>query len=101
MDCSLSVEFSRQQSGSGLPFPSPKINLESVIHCEVSQKEKNKYHILTHIYGILENGAGGPLYREEAETQTQGPVMWTQPGKERLEGMERRALTCLHVLLKE
>ena len=26
--------------------------LESVIHSEVSQKEKNKYHMLTHIYGI-------------------------------------------------
>ena len=28
------------------------MNLEFVIHCEVSQKEKNKYHMLTHIYGI-------------------------------------------------
>ena len=26
--------------------------LESVIQSEVSQKEKNKYHMLTHIYGI-------------------------------------------------
>ena len=28
------------------------MNLESVIQCEVSQKEKNKYRMLTHIYGI-------------------------------------------------
>ena len=28
------------------------MDLESVIGCEVSQKEKNKYHMLTHIYGI-------------------------------------------------
>ena len=28
------------------------IDLESVIRSEVSQKEKNKYRILTHIYGI-------------------------------------------------
>ena len=28
------------------------VNLELVIESEVSQKEKNKYHILTHIYGI-------------------------------------------------
>ena len=27
------------------------INLESVIQSEVSQKEKNKYHISMHIYG--------------------------------------------------
>ena len=28
------------------------INLEPIIQSEVSQKEKNKYCILTHIYGI-------------------------------------------------
>ena len=28
------------------------MDLESVIQSEVSQKEENKYHILTHIYGI-------------------------------------------------
>ena len=28
------------------------MNLEPVIQREVSQKEKNKYYILTHIYGI-------------------------------------------------
>ena len=28
------------------------MDLESVIHSEVSQKEKNEYCMLTHIYGI-------------------------------------------------
>ena len=28
------------------------MDLESVIQSEVSQKERNKYHMLTHIYGI-------------------------------------------------
>ena len=28
------------------------MDLESVTQSEVSQKEKNKYHMLTHIYGI-------------------------------------------------
>ena len=28
------------------------MNLEPIIQSEVSQKEKNKYHIQTHIYGI-------------------------------------------------
>ena len=28
------------------------VDLDSVIQSEVSQKEKNKYHILTHIRGI-------------------------------------------------
>ena len=29
------------------------MDLETVIQSEVSQKEKNKYRVLTHIYGIL------------------------------------------------
>ena len=29
------------------------MDLESVIQSEVSQKEENKYRMLTHIYGIL------------------------------------------------
>ena len=29
-----------------------RTDLESVIKSKVSQKEKNKYHMLTHIYGI-------------------------------------------------
>ena len=28
------------------------MNLEPIIQSEVSQKKKDKYHILTHIYGI-------------------------------------------------
>ena len=28
------------------------VNLEPIIQSEVSQKEKDKHHILTHIYGI-------------------------------------------------
>ena len=32
------------------------MNLEPVIQIEVSQKEKDKYHILTHTYGIQKNG---------------------------------------------
>ena len=28
------------------------VDLECVIQSEVRQKEKNKYHMLTHIYGI-------------------------------------------------
>ena len=32
------------------------IDLESIIDSEVSQKEKNKYCVLTHIYGIEKMG---------------------------------------------
>ena len=33
-------------------FVMRSMDLESVIQSEVSQKEKNKYHMLTHVYGI-------------------------------------------------
>ena len=32
------------------------MNLQPIIQSEVSQKEKNKYHILTCIYGIWKDG---------------------------------------------
>ena len=35
-----------------------QMNLEPIIQGEVSQKEKDKYHILIHIYRILKNGSG-------------------------------------------
>ena len=49
------------------------INQESVIQSEVSQKEKNKYCKLTHIYGILKkrkNGSEEPRGRKGIKTQT-------------------------------
>ena len=46
------------------------MNLGSVIQSEVSQKEKNKYLILIHIYGIQKNDTDKPICRAAAETQT-------------------------------
>ena len=46
------------------------MNVEPIIQSEVSQKEKDKYHILTHIYGIYKNGAEELLYRAAMEKQT-------------------------------
>ena len=39
------------------------MNLEPIKQSEVSQKEKNKYHILTHIYRIYKNGTVEFSYR--------------------------------------
>ena len=47
------------------------MDLESVIQSEVSQKEKNKYHMLTHIYGILKKkGSDEPRGRIGIKMQT-------------------------------
>ena len=47
------------------------MNLEPVIQSEVSQKEKDKYHILMHIYGIHKNGTEEFIYWAAMEKQTQ------------------------------
>ena len=47
------------------------MNLESVKQSEASQKEKNKYHILMHIYGIQKkkkNGTDEPICRAGTDT---------------------------------
>ena len=45
------------------------MDLEPVIQSEVSQKEENKYSILTHIYRICKNDIDEPICREGMETQ--------------------------------
>ena len=45
------------------------MNLE-LVQSEVSQKEKKKYHLLTHMYGIEKNGADEPICRAGIEMQT-------------------------------
>ena len=53
------------------------MNLEPTIQSEVSQKEKEKYHILAHIYGIQKSGTEknlftGQQWRNRHREQTQG-----------------------------
>ena len=56
------------------------MNLEPIIQSEVSQKEKDKYRILTHIYGIQKNGTEEFINRETMEKQTQRIDLWTWGG---------------------
>ena len=56
------------------------MNLESVIQGEVSQKEKNKYCILTHIYGNQKDGTYEPIFKAAVETQMQRTDLWTWAG---------------------
>ena len=54
-----------------------QMNLESIIQSEVSQKEKDKYLILIHLYGIQKNGTEELFYRAAMEKQTQRIDLWT------------------------
>ena len=46
------------------------MNLEPIIQSEVSQKERDKYRILMHIYRIYKNGPEAFTYRAAMEKQT-------------------------------
>ena len=54
-----------------------QMNLEPIVQSEVSQKEKDKYHILTHICGIQKSGTEKFIYRAAMEKQTQRTDLWT------------------------
>ena len=58
----------RNETGS---FVETWMDLETAIQSEVSQKEQNKYRILTHICGTQKNGTDEPVCRAEIETQMQ------------------------------
>ena len=45
------------------------MNLEPIIQSEVSQKKKDKYRILMHIYEIWKNGTEEFIYRTALEKQ--------------------------------
>ena len=68
----------RNETGS---FVETWMDLGTVIQSEVSQKEKNKYHILTHICGTQKNGTDEPVCGAEIETQMQRTNEWTPKGK--------------------
>ena len=53
------------------------MNLEPIIQSEVSQKEKDKYCILTHIHIIQKNDTEEFIYRATMEKQTQRIDLWT------------------------
>ena len=68
----------RNEIGS---FIETQMDLETVIETEVSQKEKNKYRILTHICRIQKNGTDELVCKEEIETQMQRTNIWTPRGE--------------------
>ena len=75
------------------------MNLEPIIQNEVGQKEKEKYHILMHMYEIQKDGTDKPICRAAMEMQTQRIALWTQGEMERMGRMERAAWkhTCYHM----
>ena len=63
------------------------MNLEPIIQSEVSEKKKDKYHVLTHTYGIQKDGTDEPICRAATEMQTQRKDLWTDTVQEGESGM--------------
>ena len=68
------------------------MKLEPIIQSEVSQKDKDQYSILTHIYEILKDGNDNPICKTEKETQMYRTDFGTLWEKARVGCSERIAL---------
>ena len=52
-----------------MPFAATWMDLEIVILSEVSQTEKDKYHMISLTCGIFKNGTNEFIYQTEIESQ--------------------------------
>ena len=51
------------------------MNLKPIIQSEVSEKEKDKYCILTHIYGIQKDDTNNPTFEAAKETDIKNRLL--------------------------
>ena len=65
------------------------MNLGPIIQSEVIYTEKDKYHILIHIYRVYKNGTEKFIYRATVEKQTENRFMDMGKGEERVRCLER------------
>ena len=74
------------------------MKLEPIIQSEVSQKDKDHYNILTHIYGIQKDANDNPTCKTEKETQMYRTDFWTLWEKARVGWFKRTALKHVYYL---
>ena len=82
------------------------MDLETVIQSEVSQKEKNKYRIISLIYVIQKNDTDELICNAEIETQTQRTNIWIprvegQGGMNWKIGIDIYTLLCIKQITNE
>ena len=63
-----------------MPFTATRMDLEIIILSELSETEKNKYHIISLICGILKNDINELIYKTEIESQTYKTNLWLSKG---------------------
>ena len=75
------------------------MNLEPIIWSEVSQKEKYKYQILMHIYGIQKEGIDEFICRAAMEKQTQRTDLWKRWEERRDKGRCMKRVTEIYNIM--
>ena len=73
------------------------MKLEPIIQSVVSQKEKDKYCVLPHIYGVQKDGADEFIFNAAVEKQMQRTGLWPCAGEGEMYGesnMETYITTC-------
>ena len=65
----ISLEYKNVYSEMKCNRITNRMKLETIIQSEVTQKDKDQYSILMHIYRILKDGNDNPICKTEKETQ--------------------------------
>ena len=72
-----------------MPFAVTWVDLEIVILSEVSQTQKDKYHMISLTYCIQKKSTNEPTYKTEVESQMQKTNLWLPRDKGRDNEKER------------
>ena len=64
-----------------MPFAATWMDLEIIILSEISQTEKDKYHMISLTCGILKNDTDELIYKTEKDPQTWKTNLWLPKGK--------------------
>ena len=64
-----------------IPFTATQMQLEIILLNEVSQKEKDKYEMISLNMWNLKYGTNEPIYRIETDTQTRSTDLWLPRGR--------------------
>ena len=80
-----------------MPFAVTQLDLETIIDSEISQKEKDKYRIISLICGIQKNDKDELIFKAEIESQIQKQIYGYQ--WDRVSGMNQKIGIDIYMLL--
>ena len=66
-----------------MPFAATWMDLETLKLSEISQKEKDKYHLISHIWNLI-CGTNEPIYRKKANSGAWRTNLWL-PGRREMQ----------------